>query len=231
MATDGSVFEPVPAWDRTPAFSTVRRGYDPTQVLAYLRSVEERVQILETRLRDAERERDETRRERDIAVESWNAARKEPYDSMAGRLADLMRNFDVEVEKLRGETESESGRILGEATGEAERIRQQTQRAEAEARGQAEHLVLQAREDADRIVQKAQEEADQIGSDLFAVYGSTLDELRAVRDRMQSALRDIEVVLDGRPDEEIVMIDDRAGGAQLEQWPAPSQETPSDLGR
>ena len=231
MATGRTGFEAAPAREPTPAFGTVRRGYDPAQVLAHLKRVEEQIQVLEARLRDAERERDETRRARDIALDSLERARKEPYDSMAGRLADLMRTFDAEVAKLRGEADSESARILGEAKREADRIREQVQREETEAHGQAEQRERQAKEDADRIVKQAQEEAGQIESDLVAVYGSTLKELRAIRDHMQAAVREIDVVLEEHEDEPIVVHDDLDAGSSPEEAPAEAKgATPTPAG-
>jgi len=231
MATGRSNIGSASATDPQPAFGTVRRGYDPTQVLAHLRMVEERIRVLEAKLRDAERERDEARRSKEVALDSLDKAKKEPYDSMAGRLADLMRTFDAEVAKLRGEADSESARILGEARREADRIHEQVKREEAEARGQAEQRERQAREDADRIVKEAREEADQIESNLVAVYGSTLNELRAIRDNMQTAVREIDVVLDERADEPIVIHDDHAAGAPPEETPAEAKgATPTPAG-
>ena len=233
MATGGSGFSPAAGWDRTPpTFSTVRRGYDPEQVLAYLARVAERMEGLETRLRRAEKERDETRRERDVALETWDKARNQPYESMAGHLADLMRKFDAEVERLEAEAEAESGRILDEARGEAERIRLQAAGTDAEARRQAEHVLREAREEADRVLRQAREEAEQIESDLFAVHGSMLNELQIIRDHMRNAIGELEVVLSGRPpDEPVVVIEDAGGGAQREEMSLPRQEAPHQLGR
>ncbi|HEX5950045.1 MAG TPA: DivIVA domain-containing protein, partial [Actinomycetota bacterium] len=162
MSNEGTVFEPAPAWDRLPAFTTVRRGYDPAQVLTFVKQARERIEALETRITDLEEERDRIAKDRDIALESWDSTKKEPYDAMAGRLADLMRSFDSEVEKLRADAQAESERTLSEA-----------------------------REEAEGMVAKARTEADEIESGLFAVYGSTINELRGIRDHMQKAVHEI----------------------------------------
>src|SRR5512134_3280918 len=176
MSNEGSVFEPAPAWDRLPAFTTVRRGYDPAQVLTFVKQARERIEALETRIGDLEEERDRIAKDRDLALESWDSTKKEPYDEMAGRLADLMRSFDSEVEKLRADAQAESERTLSEARAEAERILEHSQGADAEAREQAEGIVRQAREEAEGIRAKARTEADEVESELFAVYGSTINE-------------------------------------------------------
>ncbi|HET9725185.1 MAG TPA: hypothetical protein VFR44_15275 [Actinomycetota bacterium] len=229
MSNEGTVFEPAQAWDRLPAFTTVRRGYDPAQVLTFVKQARERVESLETRIRDLEQEREQLSRDRDVALESWDSSKQEPYDAMAGRLADLMRSFDGEVEKLRAEAQAESERTLGEARAEADQILQQAQGADEDARGQAEHILRQSREEADRIVGKARTEADQIESDLFAVYGSTINELRGIRDHMQQAVHEIDVVLEARPDDQVVILEQR-GERRAEEQPA-QPDTPSEFGR
>ncbi|HSD49432.1 MAG TPA: hypothetical protein VLE71_06335 [Actinomycetota bacterium] len=229
MSNEGSVFETNQAWDRLPAFTTVRRGYDPAQVLTFVKQARERVESLETRIRDLEQEREQLSRDRDVALESWDSSKNEPYDAMAGRLADLMRSFDGEVEKLRADAQAESERTLAEARDEADRILQQAQGADEDARGQAEHILRQSREEADRIVGKARTDADQIESDLFAVYGSTINELRGIRDHMQQAVHEIDLVLEARPDDQVVVLEQR-GERRAEEQPA-QPDTPSEFGR
>jgi cell division septum initiation protein DivIVA len=229
MSNEGSVFESAPAWDRLPAFTTVRRGYDPAQVLTFVKQARERVESLETRIRDLEEERDRIAKDRDVALETWDSTKQEPYEAMAGRLADLMRNFDAEVEKLHVSARTESERTLAEARGEAERILEQAEGADAEARGQAEQVVQQAREEADRILGKARTEADQVESDLFAVYGSTINELRTIRDHMQRAVHEVDLVLEASPEDHVVVLEQRAERRAEEEPAAP--DTPSEYGR
>jgi len=231
MSTEeGSVFEAAPAWDRLPAFTTVRRGYDPAQVLTFVKQARERMEMLETKLSDAERARGELERDRDVALQSWDSTKQEPYDAMAGRLADLMRSFDAEVEKARVDAQAESERMLAEARAESDRILEHAQGADAEARGQSEDIVRQARQEAEAIVEKARAQADQIESDLFAVYGSTLNELRDIRDHMGKAVHEIDVVLDAGPSDQVVVLEQR-GDRRAEESSEPQHDTPSEYGR
>lgn len=229
MSTEGSVFESAPAWERMPAFTTVRRGYDPAQVLTFVKQARERMEALEAKVRDLEAERDELARDREVALQSWESGAKEPYDAMAGRLADLMRSFDAEVEKLRADAESESERTLSEARERADRILEQAEGADAEARGQAEQTVQEARAQADRIVGKARTEAEQVESDLFAMYGSTINELRGIREHMQRAVREIDGVLDTVREDQVVVLDQRSEVGSGEQ--PTDADAPSEFGR
>jgi cell division septum initiation protein DivIVA len=232
MSTEGSVFEPAPAWERMPAFTTVRRGYDPAQVLTFVKQARERIEALETKIGEMEQEREELARDRDVALQSWEAGSgpKEPYDAMAGRLADLMRSFDAEVEKLRADAQAESERTLTEARAESDRILEQAQGSDAEAREEADQIVRQAREEADRIVGKARTEADQVESDLFAVYGSTINELRGIRDHMQNAVREIDIVLESGAGDQVVVLEKRGEQRRAEEQPA-RPDAPSEFGR
>lgn len=201
MSTEGPVFESSPAWERMPAFTTVRRGYDPAQVLTFVKQARERIEALEAKIRDLEREREELARDRDVALRSWEAGAKEPYDAMAERLAGLMRSIDAEVEKLRTDAQTESERTLSEA-----------------------------REEADRIVGKARTDADQIESDLFAMYGSTINELRGIREHMQKAVHEIDVVLDAAPADQVVVLEQH-GEEREEGQPARPDEPSASAGR
>ena len=233
MATGESGLTPAIGADRTPpTFTTVRRGFDPDQVLGYVRRVAERVQGLETRLGEAEKERDEVKRERDIALQAWDSAKSDPYESMSVHVADLVRLFDEEVEKLRRDAQIEADRILAQAKSAAEQTYLGAQGAEAEARAQADHIARQAREEAEQIVRQARSEAEQIQSDLLTIHGSTLNELRIIHDHMLNSVKELEVVLNGeRPEERVVVIDEAGEGAPANEAAAPIQETRSDLGQ
>ncbi len=222
MATRESGFTPAAAADRTPpAFDTVRRGFDPDQVIGYLKRVAERVQDLESRVQEAEKERDEARRDRDVSLQTWGTATKDPYESMSAHVADLVRSLDADVDKLRREARDEADHILAQAQSEAERALLGAQGAEAEARAQAEHIVRRARE-----------EAEQVSADLAAIHGSSLNDLRIIRDRMLSAAKDLEVVLgDDRSEERVVVIDEADEGAPpSEMTSAETLWTQSDYG-
>lgn len=235
MATGETGLTPAAAADRAaPTFNTVRRGFDPEQVLTYLKRVVERVQSLEVRLEEAEKQRDEAKRERDIALQAWDEAKQErdPYETMSAHVADLVRSFDEEVEKLRRDAQVEADRILAQAKSEAERTYLEAQGAEAEARGQAEHILREAQEEAERIRRQARMDADQIQADLMAIHGSTLNELRIIRDHMVNSVKELEVVLNGeQPEDRLVVIEGSDEGRPGEEASIPRPDMPSELGQ
>lgn len=234
MAMRESGLTPAAATDRTPpTFDVVRRGFDTAQVLEYLKRVAERVQGLETRLQESERERDETRRERDIALEAWENSRKDPYESMSSHVTDLVRTFEEDVEKLRRDALHEADRILAEAKSGAERTYLDAQGAESEARGQAEQIIREATEEAERIRTQARQEADRIGHDLEEIHGSTLNELRIIRDHMVKSVEEIEVVLNGERDKERILVIDEAqeAASRSQETSVPGRESPYEVGQ
>lgn len=114
-----------------PVFRTVKRGFDPEQVLDYLRGLGERVQGLEGQLGQAHRELSEARRQ---ASEP-----SDPYAGVSAHVTALLRGFDEEVDRARTKAEADAGRIqaeakaradleLEQARGEAERIRVEQER-------------------------------------------------------------------------------------------------------
>jgi regulator of protease activity HflC (stomatin/prohibitin superfamily) len=48
--------------------------------------------------------------------------RQDPYDTASARVADLVRMFDQDVERLRAEAEAEVERLLADARTESERL-------------------------------------------------------------------------------------------------------------
>jgi DivIVA domain-containing protein len=201
----------------SPEFDTVRRGYDPGQVLAYLRVVADRIQTLEVRVRQLGYELDEARRQRDEALASATAG-SDPYEGMSARLADLMRSFDGDVERLRGEAQAEADRIVAEATTEGDR-----------ARADAESVEREARVNAERLVREAREEADRITSDLTALRKTAMDKFRMMRDRMLKSAQELEGVLEKDPSERVVVLEEADTRRTSMQEPPAFPEMPSDL--
>ena len=106
---------------------------------------------------------------------------------MAGvsrHVTDLLRGFDEEIERQRRGVELEFTGMLAEARTEAAQLRIDAQTEADQARGRA-----------DRLLREAQEEAARVRSEMEALRGSTLDELRGMRDRMRSSLKELEVAL------------------------------------
>jgi cell division septum initiation protein DivIVA len=109
-------------------FRRVKRGFDPEQVLDYLRSLGERVQGLEGQLEQAQRELREVRERA--------AAPSDPYVGVSAHVAALLRGFDEEVDRARAMAEADAGRIRAEAKAKADLEVEQ-------ARGEAERLRLE----------------------------------------------------------------------------------------
>jgi DivIVA domain-containing protein len=200
-----------------PEFEMVRRGYDPGQVRAYLRLVADRVQMLEAHVRQLGSELDEARRRKDEAL-AGSTAGADPYEAMSVRLADLMRTFDADVARLRGEAQTEADRIVAEAKAEGDRTRADAERADQDARAQAERLVREAREEADRVVSSAK-----------AFRETAMDEFRAMRDRMLKSARALEALLEEEPSERVIVLEDADESSPwAEKLPTPP-EIRSDL--
>jgi cell division septum initiation protein DivIVA len=114
-----------------PVFKTVKRGFDPDQVLEYLKGLSERVRGLEGQLDQAHRDLAETRLR--------ESRPSDPYTGVSTHVAELLRGFDQEVDRARSKAEADAGRIqaeakakadleLEQARGEAERVRAEQER-------------------------------------------------------------------------------------------------------
>jgi DivIVA domain-containing protein len=108
---------------RVPRFKTVRRGFDPDEVMRYLDALEARFGHLHS--------------------ESHKDAQDVGPD-----VADLVRTFD-HVERLRREA---AERMVAEAKAEAERIRVDTQFETEKARADARRTLRDAQMEADGIL-------------------------------------------------------------------------------
>ncbi len=147
-----------------PLFQTVRRGYDPAQVVDHLGRLHNQIRALESDLQDARAQLDDVRRRQSPT---------RPYEEVSDRVAELVRTFDEEVEKLRAQANAEIDRMMGEARAEAERIRREARTDADSARERAEHDLV----------------------DLTARRGSALEGVKAVRDRLLSAAHDLEMAI------------------------------------
>jgi DivIVA domain-containing protein len=186
-----------------PTFRTVFRGYDPDEVLKYLSRVADHVESLEADSRRLHAELDEARRQAALApMEPVERVEREgggdQYDVLSAHVADLVRTFDREVERLRADAEAEIERSLADARAEADRIRLDAQAKAEEARGMA-----------DRIVGDAQREVERSLSTLMSRRQAFLDELRSIRGRLLGATRDLDATIEGAaasgPEEVVVL--------------------------
>ena len=127
-------------------FDTVRRGFAPDQVAEYLQRVTTLVLSLEARLSEMTSELLETKRERDDARAALEAsAGRDPNGGASDRLTELVQTFDHEVSGLLRDAEVEAERVQSDVRMEADRV-----------------LAL-AREEARRFIAEADAEAERSG--------------------------------------------------------------------
>jgi len=141
-------------------FATVRRGYDPQQVRAYLTSIANQVGTLEHELSQFRLEagsaaaRTETVRvmPAPAAAEPEPAPQADPYDALSKRFATLIEMADQEAEHILSNARDEAQRAVDEATSEADRIRVDAQARAEETRQESTDLLDHAREESDRVL-------------------------------------------------------------------------------
>jgi DivIVA domain-containing protein len=142
-------------------FATVRRGYDPQQVRAYLTSIANQVGTLERELSQLRLEvgsaaaRKDQMPERSAAPQAAPAVAAHPddaYDALSKRFATLIEMADQEAERILENARSESERALDDARSEADRIRVDAQAHAEEARQEGTDLLDRARIETERVL-------------------------------------------------------------------------------
>ncbi|HSL68260.1 MAG TPA: DivIVA domain-containing protein [Actinomycetota bacterium] len=196
--------------NRQPSFATVFRGYDPNQVAEYLSRVADHVEALESNVHQLESELKEARRQ-GIGAQDTGGGR-DPYDGISPRVADLVRTFDQDVERLRAEAEAEVQRLLAEARTESERLTADARTDAERTRLNAQDEAAQTRAEAERTLREARIESDQALSTLVARRDALVDELRAMRDRMLDTAKDLETTIEGSIGDQVVLLQETRGG-------------------
>jgi cell division septum initiation protein DivIVA len=217
-----------------PTFGKVRRGYDPDEVSRYVQTLTTRIRILENhadelesdldqarrQLDDGRGQLDETRGQLEEARRQLQEAADDPYAAISTRMADVMRAFDQEFERVQGEAQAEAGRVLDEARSDADRIRLDAQANAEEVRAGAERAAKEAREQAHELL-----------SGLESRRSSLLEEIRALKDRMLEAARAIIPASDAdQSADDVTIVDDDAASEGTAGSRQPSAEGREDLG-
>jgi DivIVA domain-containing protein len=143
-------------------FATVRRGYDPQQVRAYLTSIANQVGTLERELSQLRLEVGSAAARGDQLAEPAMAepattpdgapSAGDPYDALSKRFANLIEMADQEADRILENARSESARALDEARSEADRIRVDAQAHAEEARQEGTDLLERAKTESDRLL-------------------------------------------------------------------------------
>jgi cell division septum initiation protein DivIVA len=146
-----------PSRIRVPRFKTVRRGFDPDEVMGYLVWVGDHVEALESR------------------VEQLQSASNNDAQGVGAHVADLVRTFD-HVERLRREAD----RIVAEAKAEAERIRVDMQFEAEAARADAQRTLRDAQREADKILSELASRRETVLGEVRSIRQDMLDAARGL---------------------------------------------------
>ncbi len=175
-------------------FVTIRRGYDPDQVRAYLEQLADQIELMRVLLRDAQAEA-QTALRRTTAQ-----PRHDPYQQLGERVASVIREADQVAETIKTEAHRDAELVTRDARAEADRIRTDAQSKAEDARSQAETAVRAAREEADRTI-----------AGLSTRRDALVDQLASMQERLIGVARDLESAMD-------VQVDDP--GLRLDQGPS-----------
>ena len=159
-------------------FVTIRRGYDPAQVRAYLEQVADQMEVLRSMVREA-------RSEAQSAVRAAAEPKIDPYEQLAARVTNVIREADAVAERIRAEAQSDAEQLTSQARVEADRIR-----TDAQARAE------EARERADTAVRVAREEADRTIAGLATRRDALVGQLASMQERLLGVARDLEHAMD-----------------------------------
>ncbi|HEU5225864.1 MAG TPA: DivIVA domain-containing protein [Actinomycetota bacterium] len=159
-------------------FVTIRRGYDPDQVRAYLVQLADQIELMRVLLRDAQAEAQAARR-------TTEQPRQDPYQQLGERVASVIREADHVAEAITGEAHRDAERVTREARAEADRIRTDAQAKAEEARSRAEAAVRTARQEADRTI-----------AGLSTRRDALVDQIASMQERLIGVARDLESAMD-----------------------------------
>jgi cell division septum initiation protein DivIVA len=163
--------------DLHPQFTRVLKGLDPDEVESYVSTVIRRVHGLEKELQ-------QVIEQRDLAQRRYASVKEEAYRQAASRMADVIRTADMQVDRLRKESEEEAAHRVAEATKEGEQIR-------LDAQGEAHRL----RQEGQSTLRLAQAEAERVLGGLAARREAMIAEMAVIRDRMSGVLEQLENVI------------------------------------
>ena len=158
-------------------FVTIRRGYDPDQVRAYLGQLADQIELMRVLLRDAQAEAQTVRR--------TTQPRQDPYQQLAERVASVIREADHVAETITSEAHQNAERVTQEARADADRMRTDAQAKAEEARSRAETAVRTAREEADRTI-----------AGLSTRRDALVDQIASMQERLIGVARDLESAMD-----------------------------------
>jgi len=195
-------------------FVTIRRGYDPDQVRAYLVQLADQIELMRVLLRDAQAEAQTARR-------TTEQPRQDPYQQLGERVASVIREADHVAEAITGEAHRDAERVTREARADADRIRTDAQSKAEESRSRAETAVRTARQEADRTI-----------AGLSTRRDALVDQIASMQERLIGVARDLESAMDVQftiPDIPAIkdLLDEPAEGAAADENASSKEIAPS----
>lgn len=163
-------------------FVTIRRGYDPDQVRAYLEQVADQVELMRSTLRDA---RSQTQTQAPVRVSVAPKAEPDPYEQLGVRVSSVIREADEAAGRIRREANRDAEDLARQARTDADRMRTDAQAKAEEAKAQADAAVREAREEADRTI-----------AGLATRRDTLVEQLATMQSRILGVARDLESAMD-----------------------------------
>lgn len=168
-------------------FVTTRRGYDVGQVRGYLEQLSRQVEQMEAMLRSA-------KLQAGAAERAQTGTRKDPYQQLSERFAEVLRTTDREANRIRREAKEEADRVLREARADADRIR-----LDAQSRAET------AREEAERALREARTHADRTIAGLATRRDALVEQLATMQERLMGVAHELEAAIE-RPDDDAELL-------------------------
>ena len=156
--------------ERNERFASVRRGYYPAQVDAFLVAIASRIRALEAELHE-------------LRVAPSSPAKDAPEGS-AKRISMLGEVAEREVQEMIEEARAEAATIVSEAGIEADRITTDAQRAATRAVDEASEHLSQVEEEARRIPSDAAERRRQM-----------VEETKVMQERLLRIAKELDLVV------------------------------------
>ena len=186
MSDQDMPLRPIAEQIRKRDFGTVRRGYDPQEVRAYLSSIATQVEALERELSKLRLEvASAAARSEQMAEAAIASPAEDPYDALSKRFAHLIEMADQEAEKILADARSEASRAISQAATDADRIRVDAQ-SHAEA----------TRQEVAELRERATTESDRVLSDLAERRRSLVTQLEEMRTKLIAVAEDLAVPVD-----------------------------------
>lgn len=209
-------------------FVSVRRGYDPDQVRAYLKQIGDQVDSLEGQIQSSKAEiaalmqaHEQTESE---AATSAQRSRDDAYSQLSERMVDLLRTAERHADDIRREAEEEANRMIADARSEADRIRTDSQAKAEEVRQAAEDLMSGSRKEADRMVVGLSSRRDALASELEEMRERMLSMVQSIDAIEQEALEQAQVAVPEQED-----ADPAVPALELPELAAPETLTPEQF--